>query len=113
MEKVSRRFDSTKIKNFQCWSDISGEVFSPEEVNDMEIRAEQRSRMRNELSNEVSLILAQYMSDNKIGFNELVRRLHMSTATVAKIIKGNSNITLETIAEIGALIGRKIYIGVH
>jgi len=113
MRKVSCGFDSNKTKNFQSWDDLSKELFSSEEIKDMEFRAEERSKMRNELSNEVSIILTQYMSDNKIGFNELVRRLHMSTATVSKIIKGSSNITLDTIAEIGALIGRRIYIDVH
>ena len=113
MEKVNRGFDPSKIKDFQSWDTLSQELFSPAEVQDMEMRAAKRSEMRNELSNEVSIILAQYMSENKVGFNELVRRLHMSTATVSKIIKGSSNITLDTIAEIGMLIGRKIYIGVH
>ena len=112
MEKVIHKFDPEKIKDFQTWDELSKEIFSPSKLKDMEKRASERSKIRNDLSNKISTIVVQYMAENKIGFNELVRRLDMSTATVSKIIKGNSNITLDTIAEISVLTGKNIHLTV-
>lgn len=112
MKKRVQKFDPEKIKKFQSWDDLSKELFTPNEIREMEKKALERSRLRNELSNSISLIVAQYMVENNIGFNELVRRLHMSTATVSKILKGDANITLETVAEISCLIGKKIHFSV-
>lgn len=112
MKKVTHKFDPEKIEKFQTWDELSKEMFSPSELKDMKMRAAKRSKIRNELSNKISAIIVQYMAENHIGFNELVRRLDMSTATVSKIIKGNSNITLDTIAEISALTGKNIHITV-
>ena len=110
MEKIIHKFDPEKIKDFQTWDQLSKEIFSTSQLENMEKKSLQRSKIRNELSNHISSIVVEYMAKNHIGFNELVRRLNMSTATVSKIIKGNSNITLDTIAEISILIGKNIHI---
>ena len=110
MVKEVRKFNPDKIKDFQTWDELSKEIFSSSALEDREKRALQRSKIRNELSNNVSSIVVEYMAKNHIGFNELVRQLNMSTATVSKIIKGNANITLDTIAEISILTGKNIHI---
>ena len=50
--------------------------------------------------------IAEYMLDQCIGFNELVRRLDFSPSQVAKIQRGEANLTLTSIAHISALIGK-------
>jgi hypothetical protein len=112
MDKINRKFNPEKIKDFQTWDELSQELYSATELENMKKKALERSRIRNELSNNVSSIVVQYMAENHIGFNELVRRLDMSTATVSKIIKGNANITLDTITEISLLTGKHLHITV-
>ncbi len=50
------------------------------------------------------------MTEEKIGFNEAVRRLHMTPSQVAKIQKGEANLTLASIAHIGALLKKRPHI---
>lgn len=62
------------------------------------------------LQSDISNTVTHYMEAKNIGFNELVRRLGKSPAQVSKIIKGEANLTLATIAQIYALMGRKAHI---
>lgn len=48
-----------------------------------------------------------YMQEHNIGFNELVRRLHTSPTHVAKIKRGEANLTLASLAHIFSLIGKE------
>ena len=47
-----------------------------------------------------------YMKKNKIGFNELVRHLNSSPSHVAKIQRGEANLTLSSLAHLLALMGK-------
>ena len=47
------------------------------------------------------------MAKEKIGFNELVKRLGVSPSKVSKIQKGEANLTIASIAHISALLKRK------
>jgi hypothetical protein len=48
-----------------------------------------------------------HIKKNKIGFNELVRRLDSSPTHVAKIQRGESNLTLSSLAHLLALLGKE------
>jgi len=48
-----------------------------------------------------------YMQENNIGFNELVRRLDSSPTHVAKIQRGEANLTLASLAHIFSLLGKE------
>ena len=60
-----------------------------------------------ELQENVSSALTGYMKKEKIGFNELVRRLCISPTQLTKIQKCEANLTLTTLAHISALLGKK------
>ena len=53
------------------------------------------------------------MVQEKIGFNELVRRLGSSPAQVSKIQKGEANLTIATLAHIFALLKKMPHITVR
>ena len=46
------------------------------------------------------------MPDNGIGFNEVVRKLGKSPTQVSKIIRGDANLTLATVAQICSSVAR-------
>jgi hypothetical protein len=49
----------------------------------------------------------EYVAQENIGFNELVRRLGTSPAQVAKIQKGEANLTMSSLAHIFALLKKR------
>jgi hypothetical protein len=53
--------------------------------NDIQRRAVRRSQIRRALSETIFKSVAEYMARENIGFNELTRRLQMSSATTSKI----------------------------
>jgi DNA-binding Xre family transcriptional regulator len=59
------------------------------------------------LQENVSSALTDYMKKEKIGFNELVRRLGISPTQLTKIQKCEANLTLATLAHISALLRKK------
>jgi transcriptional regulator with XRE-family HTH domain len=55
----------------------------------------------------ISTELARYMAEEGIGINELTRRLNTSSRQTSRIMKGEANITLATLAEVAGVIGVK------
>lgn len=98
------RFNQKNLAKHGTLDEVLGDIYSPEEVLKIDAAAERRARIRRGLSDQVSKALAAYMAREDIGFNELERRLHMSSATTSKLLKGEANITLETIAAVSLVI---------
>lgn len=99
------KFNSKKLEKHPALDDVLSELYSPEELIEINAAAEARSLLRRRLADQVSKALAEYMAKEQIGFNELDRRLQMSSATTSKLLKGEANITLETIATVCSKIG--------
>ncbi|HYX36874.1 MAG TPA: hypothetical protein VE954_27515 [Oligoflexus sp.] len=100
-------FDPKKLAKHAKLDDVEQELFTPDEIRDIKAAAAERSRIRRHLSDQVSKALAGYMTQEDIGFNELERRLQMSSATTAKLLRGESNITLDTVAAVAYLLGQE------
>ena len=62
------------------------------------------------LQHDISKAVIDYMAKNNVGFNDLVRKLGKSPTQVSKIIKGEANLTLATIAQLYAFMGRRAHI---
>ncbi|MFA6526821.1 MAG: helix-turn-helix domain-containing protein [Candidatus Babeliales bacterium] len=78
--------------------------FTKPEIKDIERQAELEKRAMQNLQQDIANLMSDYMEKEKIGFNELVRRLDVSPAHVAKIQKGQANLTLSSLARIAALL---------
>jgi hypothetical protein len=55
----------------------------------------------------VSEAVASYMKEQGIGFNELTRRLQTSTRHTSRLLKGEANLTMGSVAELAALMKKK------
>lgn len=77
------------------------------EIVDIERRAKLEKQALQALQKDIAQAVRVYMQEEKIGFNELVRRLDASPSHVAKIRKGEVNLTLASIARLFALLDRK------
>jgi len=101
------KFSREELDNFQSLDSLEEEIFSGQEREVVRVNAEVRARLRRALAEDVSREIAAYMAREGIGFNELTRRLAVSPATTSKLMRGSGNITLETIAQISELLGKK------
>jgi transcriptional regulator with XRE-family HTH domain len=81
-----------------------------EEIKALEQAAKLEFEALKALQHDIAKAITQYMSDSNIGFNEFVRKCGKSPAQVSKIIKGEANVTLATIAQLYAVMGRTVHI---
>lgn len=91
-------------KNFKNYLE---ERLSKSEIAELKKQADLEFESLQDLQHDVNYALTEYMEDEKIGFNELVRRLGVSPTQVAKIRKGEANLTLATLAHIGVLLKKR------
>ncbi|HQS83802.1 MAG: hypothetical protein B7Y25_02680 [Alphaproteobacteria bacterium 16-39-46] len=96
-----------KLKNF---NDYLKKRLNSEEIKEIENQAEMEFEFLKALQEDVAQIVGDYMLKNKIGFNELVRRLNTTPAQVSKVQKGSANLTLSSLAHIAALFNKKPHI---
>lgn len=96
-----------QIKSFKSYLD---KRLDKKEIRALEQAAQMELESLQMLQKDVSNAMSQYMSDNDVGFNELVRRLGKSPTQVSKIMKGEANLTMATIAQLYALMGRRAHI---
>lgn len=54
--------------------------------------------------------LSAYMEEQQLGFNDVVKGLGKSPAQLSKILKGKGNMTITTIAQIYAFMGKKVFL---
>jgi hypothetical protein len=98
---------SETVEEFEDYAAIRKELFSPEQLAQLDATAEAEIFAIRSLQESISAAVAEYMAREKIGFNELTRRLDVSTRITSKLVKGNSNLSMATIAHLSALIGKK------
>ncbi|MBN2689916.1 MAG: hypothetical protein JXR42_04910 [Gammaproteobacteria bacterium] len=96
-----------KTKKF---SDYLTKRLDKVEIAEIEAQAELEILALEGLRQDVAAAFGKYMTNSKIGFNEAVRRLQMSPTQITKIQKGEANLTLASIAHIGALLKMRPHI---
>lgn len=96
-----------KTKSFQSYLE---KRLDQNEIAEIEAQAKLEFEALSSLQNELMSAIEEYMSNEKIGFRELVRRLGISPSQMQKIQKGTANITLATLAHISALLNKRPHI---
>lgn len=96
-----------KVKSFKEHLESK---LDPQDIAEIEMAAEFEFIAMQTLKEDVSKAILAYMAENDIGFNALVRKLGKSPSQVSKIIKGESNLTIATIAQVYAIMGKKPHI---
>jgi transcriptional regulator with XRE-family HTH domain len=93
-----------KTKSFQKYLE---KRLNKDELAEIEAQAQLEVKILRSIQVAISDAMADYMKKNDVGFNELVRRLDSSPAHVAKIQKGEANLTVSSLAHILALLGKE------
>jgi transcriptional regulator with XRE-family HTH domain len=93
-----------KTKSFQKYLE---QRLNKDEIAEIEEQAKLEIKILISIQQLISSAMEDYMEKNKIGFNELVRRLDSSPAHVAKIRRGEANLTLSSLAHLFAALGKE------
>lgn len=93
-----------KTKSFKKYLE---KRLNPQEIAEIEEQALLEIKIMQYIQNAISLAVDEYIKKNKIGFNELVRRLDSSPAHVTKIRRGEANLTVSSLAHLLALLGKE------
>jgi hypothetical protein len=93
-----------KTKSFY---DLIKTKLSQEQLNEIERQAQLEVAILRSIQKILSDTMAEYMKKNKVGFNEVVRRLSTSPSQAAKIQRGEANLTLASFAHFLALMGKE------
>jgi hypothetical protein len=78
-----------------------------EEIVEIKQKAQLEVAILRSIQKVLTDTMAEYMKKNKIGFNEVVRRLSKSPSQAAKIQRGEANLTLASFAHFLALMGKE------
>lgn len=93
-----------RTKSFQSYLE---KRLDADEVAKIEAQALMEVKILKLIQDAISRAIAEYMKKNDIGFNELVKRLNSSPAHIAKIQKGEANLTVSSMAHILALLEKE------
>jgi DNA-binding Xre family transcriptional regulator len=93
-----------KTKSFQEYLE---KRLNKKEIAEIEEQARLEAKILRSIQRFITEAVDEYMQKNEIGFNELVRRLDASPSHVAKIQRGEANLTISSLAHICALLGKE------
>ena len=93
-----------KLKNFD---DYIKTRLTKKEIADIEKQARREKKLLDAWQANISQSIHDYMEKNNVGFNDLVRILNVSPTQVAKIQKGQANLTLATMAHIFSTLNQQ------
>ena len=94
----------SKTKSF---SDYLAKRLDKKEIAEIKKQVALEHKGLEELQRNIASVFTQYMADKNVGFNEIVRRLQISPTQANKILKGEANLTLNSIAHIAALLNKR------
>lgn len=93
-----------KLGNFQ---DLLDERFTKEELAEIDREVELELAALKALQQSVKELFENYMKQNNLGFNDLVKKLDSTPKQVSRIQKGQANLTLASLAMLSAKLGQK------
>lgn len=89
----------------KSFNDYLQKRLSNEEVRDIKAEAKVEFKAIRSLQSDVSSAVSDYMKSESVGFNEFARKLGKSPSHISKIIRGEANLTLTSVAQIYAAMG--------
>ncbi len=94
------------MKNIKDFEEYVATRFTKEERDEIRKEAELEVKILRLAQNFISSSLEEYMTENKVGFNELVAKLGSSPSHLSKMRKGEANLTIGSFAHLMATLGK-------
>ena len=90
--------------------DIFSNYLSKEEIKAVDKEADEEMLVLKMLQEDISKFVTLLMVQKNLGFRAFAKENNLSLSMASKIIKGEGNLTLETIAQIAQHSGKKAHI---
>ncbi len=100
------RFTKKQLEKFDNYDDIRKSRLSSDEMKKIDYEAANEIDALKSMQESLSREIVIYMAEESIGIVELTNRLETSTRQTSRILKGEANVTLATLAEVAALLGK-------
>ena len=95
-----------RLAQFEDYEDVRRELLSPRQIQKNETEAALEIAALRSMQDCLSREIAAYMSAHGLGFVEFTKQLGTSTRQTSRILKGEANVTLATLAEVAVHIGK-------
>ncbi|GGG08926.1 MULTISPECIES: hypothetical protein [Cysteiniphilum] len=89
------------------FNDYLKENYSDSDISTIRNKAKEKGKMLIDLQNSVSHTISEFAKNNNHTFTDIMNGLHTSKSQTSRIIKGESNFTLETLLKIYEYTGKK------
>ena len=86
----------------RSFAEYAKKRLTKEEIEQIDKEAEREVQFLKSMQMMISVVVDDYMKKNKIGFNELVRRLDTSPSYLSKVKRGEANLTFSSFAHLCA-----------
>lgn len=100
------RYAKKQLDRFDDYDDIRKARLSAEEIKKADREAANELDALKAMQESLTREIAAYMAKEAIGIVELTKRLETSTRQTSRIMKGEANVTLATLAEVATHIGK-------
>jgi len=97
-------FKKKDLERFDNYDDIRKSRLSTADLKKQDKLIKAEAKALKVLQKTISHAVATYMAEEQIGINELTRRLETSSRQTSRIMKGEANITLATLAHLASLM---------
>ncbi len=101
------KYSTKRVKQFDDYDKIRRKRLTAKEISDQDKEIKLEVMALKAMQESISAELARYMANEGIGVNELTRRLNTSSRQTSRIMKGEANVTLATLAEVAAIMGAR------
>ena len=98
---------TTKHPQTKDFWELAEKRLGKEKVLAIHKKVDQEAKILLAIQKFIQSSVEEHMIDNEVGFNELVRRLHVSPTYVSKMRKGQANLTLTSFARLMATLGKE------
>lgn len=93
-----------KTKSFQKYIETR---LSKSKIEEIEKKADREIEFFTIMQESIKSAIEEYMNKYNIGFNELVRKLDSSPTHIAKMKRGEANLTLSSLAHLFATLEKE------
>lgn len=93
-----------RVEKFKSFESFLEEKLDAHELSALEADVDLELKALDEMRESISREITAYMAQEKIGFNELTRRIGSSSRQISRMLKGEANLTLASIAELAVLM---------
>lgn len=83
------------------------ELLGKEGAAELKKQAHREAEILRAMHKLITSSVEEYMQEQQVGFNELARRLKLSPTYVAKMRKGQANLTFGTFAHVMGILGKE------